>query len=111
MQLPAGRRLRICIAESHREHAVFASPETFDPERFLAAEPPGTDSYRPFGGPHTFCLGAGVAHSILRVFACELSAFEVSVSADGPSEYDDWHWRPSRDFRIDSRPRDRELAV
>ena len=107
MRLPAGRRLRICIAESHREHALFASPETFDPERFLAAEPPGADIYRPFGGPHTSCLGAGVALAILRMFACELARFEVSVTADGPSEYDDWHWRPSRGFRIGLSARDR----
>ncbi len=105
-RVPAGWMLRLCVRESHRDPALYPDPERFDPARFLT--PPGRDAYAPFGAPsgrHT-CLGEALAKTIASIALAELArGFTWRVVADGPREFDGWHWTPSPEFRITLTPR------
>jgi enediyne biosynthesis protein E7 len=104
VSLPRGGLLRLCVAESHRDQAVFRNPERWDPGRFLAGRPP-MEAYMPFGAPGTSCVGAAMSIVVARAFVRSLSAYRVTVAADGPHEHDGWHWRPSSRFRVSLAPR------
>ena len=100
--IPKGWLVRLCVRESHRDPAVFANPDTFDPDRFLGRAYTRRE-YSPFGaGLRHTCLGEGLTRFVGRVFAEELArGFTWKTVADGPHEYSAWrHWRPSSRWRV-----------
>ena len=99
VDVPRGGLLRLCVAESHRDPEMFPNPERWDPSRFLENRPP-REEYMPFGAPGTSCVGAALSIAVARAFVRQLSAYRVTVAADGPHEHDGWHWRPSGRFRV-----------
>jgi cytochrome P450 len=99
--IPKGWRLRVCVRESHRSAQAFDNPTAFDPERFLEGTPRAI--YSPFGASTSriSCLGEHLTHTAGRIFVEELvRGFDWTVVADGPREFDGFHWRPSSRFRI-----------
>ena len=90
--------LRICVNESHRDPAVFAEPNTFDPDRF-AGRTFSRLEYSPFGADTHGCMGAQIAHFLGRILVEELCAgFEWRLTRAGPPEHGSRqrdHWRPS----------------
>jgi len=54
------------------ELRVFASPDGFDPDRFLAGRPPRS-TYSPFGTAPKCCLGRHVTLSLAALFVRELA--------------------------------------
>lgn len=100
--IPRGWLVRICVRESHRDPAVFESPETFDPDRFLGRSYQRRE-YAPFGaGLRRACLGEGLSLHVGRIFAEELAhGYRWRTVSDGPYEYGvGRHWRPSSDWRV-----------
>jgi len=64
--VPAGARLLLLLGSANHDDAVFADPETFDPDR------PNAREHLAFGfGEHT-CLGASLARLESRVVLEEL---------------------------------------
>lgn len=111
MTFPAGWMIRFCTQESHRDPAVFAEPDRFDPDRF-ARRAYSREEYAPFGADTHGCMGSHIAHFAGRLFVEELaSGFDWRVVADSPAEKGAnrhrGHWRPSSLHRVvmSSRPR------
>jgi len=107
-RIPAGWILRLCVNESHRDPAVFADPDRFDPRRFQSRAYSRTE-YSPFGGLGHGCMGAQVSHFLGRLLVEELAlGYAWTVVSDGPIERGSRHrdhWRPSAQRRIAMRPR------
>jgi len=108
LRIPAGWILRLCVNESHRDPAVFADPDRFDPGRFRTGTYSRT-KYSPFGGNAHGCMGAHIAHFLGRLLVEELAlGYAWTVVSDGPIERGSRHrdhWRPSARRRIAMRPR------
>jgi cytochrome P450 len=106
--IPAGWILRLCVNESHRDPAVFADPDRFDPPRFQSRAYSRTE-YSPFGGLGHGCMGAAIAHFLGRLLVEELAiGYAWTVVSDGPIERGSRHrdhWRPSTRRRIAMRSR------
>ncbi len=66
-ELPAGVHIAPSIYLMHRRADIYPDPLEFRPERFLAADPPGTYEWIPFGGGVRRCLGASFALYEMRV--------------------------------------------
>ncbi|MFJ1792017.1 cytochrome P450 [Kitasatospora griseola] len=97
--VPAGATVLLCPYLTHRDPEVWPAPETFRPQRFLAAERrPGPGSYFPFGlGPRA-CIGAQFAvremtlllEELLPAFRPEIreqpteAGYRLTVHPDGP---------------------------
>jgi cytochrome P450 len=70
--LPAGTRVLYAIAAGHRLPHIFASPDTFDPDRFA---PPREEHKRHpyalalFGGGQRTCLGLNLAQVMISILA------------------------------------------
>jgi cytochrome P450 len=100
---PAGWHVRLCVRESHRRADVFASPDSFDPDRFLGRTPSKLE-YSPFGTGSHACNGVDLTYVVCRAVLEELArGFELRLAGDGPPERDfrHWsHWRPSASLRI-----------
>jgi cytochrome P450 family 135 len=58
-ELPPGVVLTLPIPLVHRDRRVYARPDEFRPERFLAGPP--ADAFVPFGGGVRRCLGEALA--------------------------------------------------
>jgi cytochrome P450 len=100
--IPRGWLVRLCVRESHRDPAVFADPEEFNPDRFLDRSFT-RHQYSPFGaGLRHDCLGAALTMMVGRLFVDALAkGFEWRTVADGPHEFSAWrHWRPSSSWRV-----------
>jgi cytochrome P450 len=96
-RVPKGWRLRVCVAESHRDPAVFPEPGHFT-TRFVGRRP-GTDEYCPFGmGAHA-CNAAGLSMMIARSLLIEIARSpRLVVYRDGRvvRAARHWsHWRPA----------------
>ena len=105
-RIPRGWLVRVCVAESHRDPAVFDEPERFNPERFLDRSYTRRQ-YSPFGaGLRHVCLGEDLTMMAGRIFVEELArGCDWKTVADGPSEYSAWrHWRPSSRWRVQVGP-------
>ena len=112
-RLPRGWLLRIGVWESHRDPAVFADPERFDPDRF-AERPFSQSEYSPFGWGRHHCVGVGLTTMICRAVFEELAAgFDWDVEWDGRAtrrrvQWRPWrhwhHWHPSSSLRVTLRP-------
>jgi cytochrome P450 len=101
--VPAGWLLRICVQESHRDAAIFADPNRFNPDRFLGRTY-NRSEYSPFGADVHGCMGSQISLFIGRLFVEELChGFRWSVTHDGPLERGSrhrHHWRPSASKRV-----------
>lgn len=60
------------IPLTHQDPKLFASPETFNPERFSATPQDIPEGYIPFGGGRRRCLGENLARLELKIFAANL---------------------------------------
>jgi cytochrome P450 len=69
--LPAGTTLTPSIYLAHRHPEVFASPNRFDPSRFLTARA-APHHYFPFGGGTRYCLGNQLAQLEIRMIVAAL---------------------------------------
>ena len=67
--LPAGSVLMVSIYLIHGDPEIYPDPKAFEPERFLNADPKGTEggAWIPFGGGIRRCLGASLAQYELAV--------------------------------------------
>jgi cytochrome P450 family 135 len=67
--LPAGSVLMVAIYLIHGDPEIYPDPKDFQPERFLDADPKGTEggAWIPFGGGIRRCLGASLAQYELAV--------------------------------------------
>jgi cytochrome P450 len=98
-RIPRGWWFHVCVNESHRDPAVFPSPERFDPDRFdqrrfSAAE------YAPFGMFEHSCLGVPTTYTLGAAFIREYCQFDWVIREDAKPEYDGFHWVTSRRLRI-----------
>ncbi|MFO7661909.1 MAG: cytochrome P450 [Chloroflexota bacterium] len=66
-RIPNGWVVRLEIAGTHENPAVWPDPATFDPQRWLGDEKRPPHSYIPFGGGPRICLGANFAYAEMRV--------------------------------------------
>jgi cytochrome P450 len=66
-EIPPGFEINPSIRVIHRRADLYPDPHAFRPERFLAAEPPDTYTWIPFGGGTRRCLGASFAMVEMRV--------------------------------------------
>jgi cytochrome P450 len=65
--IPDGVEINPSIRTIHRREDLYAAALEFQPERFLAADPPDTYTWLPFGGGTRRCLGASFAQMEMRV--------------------------------------------
>jgi cytochrome P450 len=104
-EIPAGWFVRMCIRESHRDPQVFESPASFDPDRFLGRRFSRYE-YSPFGRLEHRCIGETLTLALAACFVSKLAkGYEWAVVQDGPPEFNRYHWRPSRRFRVRLEPR------
>ena len=102
LEIRRGTRVRVCVRESHRDAAVFANPDAFEPDRWLRMTV-DKEHYSPFGAANSRsrCLGEGLTLTFGRLFVEEAAAgYDMRVLRDGPIEFSGVHWRPSTKFRI-----------
>ena len=105
VRIPKGWLLRICLAEAHRDAAVFPNPSHFTPDRFLN-DPPTQSEFLPFGAFRRSCLGDGVTHAFLRQFLGTLVRdWDCRQIGESHEDYHAWHWTPGSDFRVILTPR------
>lgn len=64
--LPAGAQVILSPIVTHRDAAVFPSPQRFDPERWKGLDP-SPYAYLPFGAGARMCIGASFATVALRL--------------------------------------------
>jgi cytochrome P450 len=86
-RLPAGWVVRLEIAGTHENPAVWPDPATFDPDRRLADAKRPPNSFIPFGGGPRICLGTNFAYAEMRVMLALLLR-----------DYD-WELVPGQDLR------------
>ena len=99
-RVPAGWFVRMCVRESHRDPAVFAEPTVFDPDRF-AGRRFSAYEYSPFGRLEHRCIGVTATLELGSVFVRRLcTGYDWRIVRDGPAEFNRYHWRPSRRFRV-----------
>ena len=104
-EIPAGWFIRVCVRESHRDPAVFADPDAFDPDRF-AGRRFSAYEYSPFGRLEHRCIGVTTTLALASILVTKLSGdYDWRVVRDGPSEFNRYHRRPSRHFRVRLEPR------
>ncbi len=65
--IPEGVEINPSIRVIHRRGDLYPEPFAFRPERFLAADPPDTYTWIPFGGGTRRCLGASFALLEMRL--------------------------------------------
>jgi cytochrome P450 len=107
--VPAGWKLRVCVHESHRDPAVFADPDRFDPDRFETRF--NRHQYSPFGTHGHTCLGTETTRMLAGAFVQQLAhGYELVVASDGPLDWR-YHWRPGSRHRIILRPLCAEALV
>jgi cytochrome P450 family 135 len=87
--LPAGAVLMVAIYLIHSDPEIYPEPKEFRPERFLGADPKGTEggAWIPFGGGVRRCLGASLAQYELAVVirtVLEEAELELVEESDEP---------------------------
>jgi cytochrome P450 len=103
--IPKGSYVRACMREGHRDPAVFAGPDRFDPHRF-AARQYGPDEYSPFGFDHHRCIAGDLVVRLAAILVEELvDGFSWQVLSDGAPRRGYYHWTPSASFSIRLTPR------
>lgn len=112
-RLPKGWLIRLLIQESHRDPAVFADPDRFDPQRFLRRKYARSE-YSPFGADAHGCMGFRLAQLLGSILVEELARYDCQVVGDGSLERGNrhrHHWRPSSRLRVVLRPRAAALGT
>ena len=73
--IPEGTIVLAAITAVHMRPDLYADPQAFRPERWLAADaPPETYTWIPFGGGIRRCLGAAFAQEEMRIVLREIVA-------------------------------------
>ena len=84
-QMPKGSWVHILPHVLHRDVRWFASPDSFDPDRFNSEEfgPAQRSAYIPLGlGPHV-CIGTALSTIVLTsMLACIFQEFQLALPAD-----------------------------
>lgn len=100
--LRRGWRVRVCVAESHRDPANFEQPEHFT-DRFLGSRP-AQSVYSPFGFDRHACNAASLATSIAATTIDTITSDPgviLTASSRDVRDFRHWsHWRPGPDLRI-----------
>ena len=85
-QIPAGTRVNLALAATHRLPTVFADPDRFDPDRFA---PPREEAKKTpyslvtFGGGPRICLGINFAQIEVKALAVHvLTHFDLALIPD-----------------------------
>jgi cytochrome P450 len=109
-EVPAGWVIMPCVYLLHREPSIYARPEEFVPERFLAAPPP-RGAWIPFGGGIRHCLGTHLAELELKVVLRTIvSRVELSPDGDGEAiRRRRFAFSPARDATVVLTDRQRRL--
>lgn len=82
--LPAGAMVSVGVSLVHYREAVYASPHTFDPERFLRRSYVPHE-FVPFGGGARRCVGAAFAmHEMKQILAVVLRSCRLKLASDLP---------------------------
>ncbi len=90
VRIPEGWLASSAIPSVHLTAATWEHPDRFDPDRFLAADPP-ISSWLPFGGGRRRCVGSRLAllelHAVLATIVerCELRHPTPRTSASAPA--------------------------
>lgn len=85
--IPEGVEINPSIRVLHRRADLYPQPGEFRPERFLAANPPDTYTWIPFGGGVRRCLGASFAQVEMRtVLARVLERTALRPASPEPEE-------------------------
>ena len=84
--VPKGSLVLIAPFVLHRHRRLWATPERFDPGRFLPGTPPPPRfAYMPFGAGHRICVGAPFALSeLLLVVATIVQACRIELTSHRP---------------------------
>ena len=111
--LPYGQTIVASIGLLHADEAVFADPNRFDPDRFLA-RPPDPAEWIPYGGGVRRCIGAAFATMEMRVVLRTLLRDYVISSTSARDE--GFRSRgvaiaPARGARLSVQPRQRSSAT
>jgi len=89
--LPEGVVVAVSIYLLHMRSDLYADPERFDPDRFLAGRHDSPHTWMPFGGGVRRCLGAGLAMlEVTTVLRQVLRRFVLLPPADCDA---DENWR------------------
>jgi cytochrome P450 len=110
-RLPKGWLLRICLADAHRDPAVFDDPDGFRPDRFVGGGPSQSE-FLPFGAFRRTCLGDGVTFAFARQFlSMAVRDWEWQQIGTSHEDYHGWHWTPGSDFRVSVHRRSGEIVI
>jgi cytochrome P450 len=90
-EIPKKAMIILCQWVTHRHPDFWQDPETFNPHRFLGAQPPGGHrfAYFPFGGGARICIGMQMAYMEgVLVLATILQHFRAELVPDHAVEPD-----------------------
>ena len=105
--IPQSAFIRVCVWESHKSEAAFASPFHFDPARFLK-NTPGRDAYAPFGLDQHQCPFGDITIKMGGMFLRQLAlGYTVKPVNDGAATRGSFHWEPAAKFTVQLQPRAR----
>ncbi len=98
--IPESATVRICLWESHKSPDAFASPFTFNEDRFLK-DPPSADIYSPFGLDRHRCPFADLAIKLASAFTRTLAEqYRLELVADSEAVRGPYHWEPGIQFAV-----------
>jgi cytochrome P450 family 135 len=80
--IPPGVEINPSIRVIHRREDLYPDAGSFRPDRFLAADPPDTYTWIPFGGGTRRCLGASFALMEMRIVLERVLARTALRAAD-----------------------------
>ncbi|OBJ70564.1 cytochrome P450 [Mycobacterium sp. 1274756.6] len=83
LQLPKGALVMVPILAVHEDPTFYEDPESFRPERFLAARP-STYLWLPFGGGAHRCLGANLSLFEARILLKTILKERTFAALPGP---------------------------
>jgi cytochrome P450 len=83
-EIPVGVEINPSIRMIHRRPDLYPNPSRFDPDRFLAADPPDTYTWVPFGGGTRRCLGASFAQLEMRIVVARILERAPALRAVDP---------------------------
>lgn len=107
-RIPAGQTVMIMLPALHRDPAVWAQPERFDPDRFApgALEQIPDYAWMPFGHGERACIGRPFAlQEAILVLAMMLQRFEFDFAGPYHFDFKETLTIKPADLRITARPR------
>jgi cytochrome P450 len=107
--LPKGATAMVSLYASHRLPQYWPQPESFDPERFAAAQIAARHryAYLPFAAGHRNCIGATLAVLEAKLIIAQIARrFHVHLATRGPvRSRPGTTMHPSREIRVRIEPR------